>query len=66
MISSTILSKNYRFLDNYGTHYVVQADMGALFGEQSMISAKNYNEMVGNGIDINAYAGKDTKIISWL
>ena len=31
--------------------------MGALFGEQSMIKTENYNEMVGDGIDIGLYAG---------
>ena len=31
--------------------------MGALFGEQSMITTENYNEMVGDGIDIGLYAG---------
>ena len=31
--------------------------MGALFGEQSMIQTEDYNHMVGDGIDIEVYAG---------
>ena len=30
--------------------------MGALFGEQTMISRESYNEMVGDGIDIGLFA----------
>ena len=31
--------------------------MGALFGEQSMIQTEDYNQMVGDGIDIGVSAG---------
>ena len=31
--------------------------MGALFGEQSMVSQESYSEMVSDGIDIQLYAG---------
>ena len=46
-----------RFINNYGTHYIQQADMGALFGEQTMISTESYNEMTSDGINIDLYAG---------
>ena len=34
------------FIDEFGTHYVKHADMGAFFGQQSEISYDEWNHMV--------------------
>ena len=47
----------HRFIKAFGTHYISQSTMGALFGEQSMISSESWSEMVSNGVNINAAAG---------
>ena len=52
-----IFIQSFRFIDNYGTHYIKQADMGALFGEQTMISTESYNKMVSDGVNVGLYAG---------
>ena len=45
-----------RFLKEFGTHYVNRATMGALYGEQSMISREDWTEMTVDGVDIGFYA----------
>ena len=45
-----------RFLNTFGTHYVRQATMGALFGQQTEITFDSWSHMVSDGIDIGAYA----------
>lgn len=46
-----------RFLKEFGTHYVARATMGALYGEQSMISREDWTEMIVEDLDIDFYAG---------
>ena len=43
---------SYRFIKSFGTHFISKSTMGALFGEQSMISKEAWTEMVSNGVDI--------------
>jgi len=61
------LPRNYnaneymRFVSIFGTHYINQARMGALYGEQSTISAESWERMVSKGVNIGAaasYSGK--------
>ena len=44
------------FFDEFGTHFVKIAHLGAMYGEQSDISAESWNKMVNTGIDIKASA----------
>merc|ERR1712227_829136 len=46
-----------RFLESFGTHYVKKSTMGAIFGEQSMISAESWTYMVQQGWNIGIMAG---------
>ena len=48
--------KYLHFFDEFGTHFVKKAHLGAMYGEQSEISAKSWNKMVDTGIDIKASA----------
>ena len=44
------------FLDSFGTHYIKRADMGAIYGQQSMFTQEDWMEMEKIGIDIKLYA----------
>jgi len=48
--------KYLHFFDEFGTHFVKKAHLGAMYGEQSEISAKSWNKMVDTGIDIKTSA----------
>jgi len=45
-----------RFIKAFGTHFISKSTMGALYGEQSMISSESWSEMVQNNFDIGLYA----------
>jgi len=45
-----------RVIRYFGTHYVSEAQMGALFGQQSKVSREAWSTMVENGFNINAGA----------
>ena len=51
------MPKLNRFINAFGTHYVTKANMGALYGEQTMINRESYTTMVSDGIDIDLFAG---------
>ena len=57
------LSENYdkeqymEFISKFGTHYIEQADMGALYGQQSQVSSKSWGRMTDEEISISASAG---------
>ena len=45
------------FIESFGTHYIKQADMGALYGQQSQVSSKSWGRMTDEEISISASAG---------
>ena len=45
------------FISKFGTHYIEQADMGALYGQQSQVSSKSWGRMTDEEISISASAG---------
>jgi len=45
------------FIREFGTHYIRKANMGALYGEQSSISAESWKKMLKKGTKIEASAG---------
>ena len=45
------------FIKSFGTHYVKEANMGALYGQQSSISSESWGKMVEQGIKIDVSAG---------
>ena len=45
------------FIENFGTHYIKQADMGALYGQQSQVSSESWGRMADKEISISASAG---------
>ena len=45
------------FIEKFGTHYIEQADMGALYGQQSQVSSKSWGRMTDQEISISASAG---------
>ena len=49
------------FVNTFGTHYIKEANMGALYGQQSSISTESWAKMVQQGIDIDASAGYSGK-----
>ena len=52
-----------RFVNEFGTHYVKHANMGAFYGMQSEISHDNWYKMVNNGFDIGLYASYGAKAL---
>ena len=51
----------FDFISTFGTHWIEFEDMGALYGEQSEISARTWGKMKEDGINIKAsaeYSGK--------
>ena len=46
-----------KFIENFGTHYIKQADMGALYGQQSQVSSESWGKMTDEEISISASAG---------
>ena len=44
------------FVDSFGTHYIKDADMGAIYGQQSMFTQDGWMNMERKGIDIGLYA----------
>ena len=63
MFIKTVIDHQYthRFIKSFGTHFISKSTMGALFGEQSMISKKAWTEMVSNGLDIKFAASISAK-----
>ena len=57
------LPKNYEkstyreFIKSFGTHYIKEANMGALYGQQSSISSESWGKMVEQDIKIDVSAG---------
>ena len=49
------------FIKSFGTHYVKEANMGALYGQQSSISSESWGKMVEQGIKIGVSAGYSGK-----
>ena len=49
------------FISNFGTHYIKQGDMGALYGEQSEVSSESWGRMTDQEIKISASAGYSGK-----
>ena len=48
---------SYReFINDFGTHYIKEANMGALYGQQSSISSESWGKMVQQGINIDVSA----------
>ena len=45
------------FIESFGTHYIKQADMGALYGQQSQVSSESWGRMTDEEISISASAG---------
>ena len=66
---TTTYHKNYtvekyrQFINTFGTHYIKEANMGALYGQQSTISAQSWGRMVNQDLDISASASAAGKII---
>ena len=46
-----------KFIENFGTHYIKQADMGALYGQQSQVSSESWGKMTDEEISISVSAG---------
>ena len=50
--------KPYReFIKNFGTHYIKEATMGALYGQRSFVSSESWEKMVEQDINIDVSAG---------
>ena len=49
------------FINNFGTHYIKDATMGALYGQQSFISSESWGKMVEQDIKIGVSAGYSGK-----
>ena len=66
---TTTYHKNYtvekyrQFINTFGTHYIKEANMGALYGQQSTISSESWGRMVNQNLDISASASAAGKII---
>ena len=58
-----IVEKYRQFINTFGTHYIKEANMGALYGQQSTISAQSWGRMVNQDLDISASAGYSGEII---
>ena len=65
---TTTYHKNYtvekyrQFINTFGTHYIKEANMGALYGQQSTISAESWGRMVNQDLDISASASASGEI----
>eukprot|EP00756_Hemistasia_phaeocysticola_P025558 Hpha_TRINITY_DN16011_c5_g6::TRINITY_DN16011_c5_g6_i1::g.119658::m.119658 len=46
----------FRFVMNFGTHYVSEINMGALFGQQTSFKSTQWSEMLSEGLDIKVAA----------
>jgi len=46
-----------RFIKAFGTHFITKSKMGAIFGEESMITSESWGYMVQNGWNIGIMAG---------
>ena len=46
-----------RFIKAFGTHFVSSSTMGAIWGEQTLITSESWTYMVQNGWNIGAMAG---------
>jgi len=46
-----------RFIKAFGTHFITKSKMGAIYGEQSLISSESWSMMVENGWNIGIMAG---------
>ena len=46
-----------KFINTFGTHYIKEANMGALYGQQSSISSESWGKMVDQDIKIDVSAG---------
>ena len=57
------VEKYRQFINTFGTHYIKEANMGALYGQQSTISAESWGRMVNQDLDIIASAGYSGEII---
>ena len=51
------VEKYRQFINTFGTHYIKEANMGALYGQQSTISSESWGRMVNQDLDISASAG---------
>jgi hypothetical protein len=66
---TTTYHKNYtvekyrQFINTFGTHFIKDANMGALYGQQSTISAQSWGRMVNQDLDISASASASGEII---
>ena len=57
------VEKYRQFINTFGTHYIKEANMGALYGQQSTISSESWGRMVNQDLDISASAGYSGKIV---
>ena len=57
------VEKYRQFINTFGTHYIKEANMGALYGQQSTISSESWGRMVNQNLDISASASAAGKII---
>ena len=57
------VEKYRHFINTFGTHYIKEANMGALYGQQSTISSESWGRMVNQDLDISASASAAGKII---
>ena len=57
------VEKYRQFINTFGTHYIKEANMGALYGQQSTISSESWGRMVNQDLDISASASASGKII---
>lgn len=49
-------SKYFKFIEAFGTHYVTELNMGAVFGQQSSFTTTAWSQMLSDGLDISAAA----------
>ena len=48
--------KYFEFIRNFGTHYINEVEMGAMYGEQTEFSKESFDRMLERGIKIEAAA----------
>ena len=49
----------YRFIDEFGTHYLKHADMGAMYGLQSEFTYTYWEKLEKEGIDVSSFVEID-------